>query len=285
MHWRGNFIQARVGRGYCKAMRARGAGMRVAEAMKQRAVGAGCRMREVRQILRINRSLRVATATAVISFTMLVLLYLCFAPRAPHGVFTVSALGKGEGFLSLCEHESFDRPTANLVGGGSVGLDNISAAWLPANIDEGEGSHSGKDYFAYSFYLRNVRESSCLLTERLVISEETQSAADALRVRVFRDGVPATYARNAAAGGAEPGTIAFHDASTVLNRTAEFAAGQSARYTVVAWFEGDDPQCVDSILGGNVQLAMVFSAQAVEEGASGPPLKEKEAKPAAAPSR
>ena len=31
------------------------------------------------------------------------------------------------------------------------------------------------------------------------------------------------------------------------------------KYTVVIWLEGDDPDCVDDILGGHVELNMKFS--------------------------
>ena len=37
------------------------------------------------------------------------------------------------------------------------------------------------------------------------------------------------------------------------------------KYTVVAWLEGEDPQCVDDILGGYVEMNMVFTVIEEEE--------------------
>ena len=41
----------------------------------------------------------------------------------------------------------------------------------------------------------------------------------------------------------------------------EIADGEVDKYTVVIWYEGEDPECVDSILGGWVELYMTFSYQ------------------------
>ena len=47
----------------------------------------------------------------------------------------------------------------------------------------------------------------------------------------------------------------------VLNNTAEppLEPGQVIKYTVVIWLEGQDEQCVDDILGGQVKLAVEFA--------------------------
>ena len=37
-----------------------------------------------------------------------------------------------------------------------------------------------------------------------------------------------------------------------------FASGDVAKITVVIWLEGDDPDCVDDILGGQLKIDMVM---------------------------
>ena len=37
-----------------------------------------------------------------------------------------------------------------------------------------------------------------------------------------------------------------------------FAPGDVAKITVVIWLEGDDPDCVDDILGGQLKIDMVM---------------------------
>lgn len=53
----------------------------------------------------------------------------------------------------------------------------------------------------------------------------------------------------------------FADESYVINNVAEPALqpGQIIKYTIVIWLEGQDAQCVDDILGGQVKLAVEFA--------------------------
>jgi hypothetical protein len=56
----------------------------------------------------------------------------------------------------------------------------------------------------------------------------------------------------------------FADYNFVSNRVAaivnnnDFKAGSVEKITVVIWFEGEDPECVDDILEGEVKLSMDF---------------------------
>ena len=56
-------------------------------------------------------------------------------------------------------------------------------------------------------------------------------------------------------------TKSFLDDNNVINNVAEPALqpGQIIKYTIVIWLEGQDEQCVDDILGGQVKLAVEFA--------------------------
>ena len=41
--------------------------------------------------------------------------------------------------------------------------------------------------------------------------------------------------------------------------------GNVDKYTVVIWMEGDDPECVDKIIGGSVQFSMTIDADYEDE--------------------
>ena len=59
---------------------------------------------------------------------------------------------------------------------------------------------------------------------------------------------------------AEPDTTAFFSKVTVMQATQEeFQPGDVMKFTVVIWLEGNDPDCVDSIIGGIMKLEMKFS--------------------------
>ena len=44
-----------------------------------------------------------------------------------------------------------------------------------------------------------------------------------------------------------------------------FLVGNVDRYTIVIWMEGDDPECVDAIIGGSVEFSMHIDADYDDE--------------------
>jgi len=55
-------------------------------------------------------------------------------------------------------------------------------------------------------------------------------------------------------------TIPFVSEDTVCSKERlDIKPGEVDKYTVIVWLEGEDPDCVDSILGGHIELAMKLS--------------------------
>ena len=62
-------------------------------------------------------------------------------------------------------------------------------------------------------------------------------------------------------GGTEDGCENFLSDKLVCQyENKEFLVGNVDRYTIVIWMEGDDPDCVDEIIGGSVQFSMSIDA-------------------------
>ena len=74
------------------------------------------------------------------------------------------------------------------------------------------------------------------------------------------------YAKaNPLTGEAEKGTILFYEnARPVLENRANFKPGDIDKMTVVIWLEGDDPECVDNILGGEIKISMNITDEHIE---------------------
>ena len=80
---------------------------------------------------------------------------------------------------------------------------NITYNWLPATLDlEAEGQHNGRNYLAYTFYLRNQSLSDSNPTKEAVKVKSTmkavraaRSADEAVRIMIYRNGVPTIYAK------------------------------------------------------------------------------------------
>ena len=79
------------------------------------------------------------------------------------------------------------------------------------------------------------------------------------------------YPRTDGGEGPEPGTTAFMSRTTIVKDTIyDLAPGESTKFTIVMWLEGDDPDCIDKILGGEMKIDMkldVLRSESSEEEA------------------
>ena len=138
-------------------------------------------------------------------------------------------------------------------------VDNISINWLPADIDsQGEGTHNGPNYIAYTFYLENKGADSINYWYKIVVDDVVKNVDEAIRVMIYRNGEREVYSKkNSRTGEAEAGTIAFKDDITVTEQQRTgFNPGDIDRFTIVIWVEGDDPDCVDALIGGMMKMHM-----------------------------
>lgn len=239
---------------------------------------------------------------AIILLILLLLLGISFCATTilnRAGRFTVSLTPNDYG-IQISATKDFSEPTLNLYAGAVENMDNITKDWLlntdlrfpndPVykkfeDIDQVWGEHSGTNYLAYTFGVRNASPQekddetppavNYKVTLKLVSAMD--DADEAIRVAVFRNGKCTIYAKapiqyiggkkqaNAATGayiranGVEKAFAdkSFVSDSVVMEETVEkFEAGKVDRYTVVVWLEGEDPECVNDIMGGEAKLAM-----------------------------
>lgn len=160
--------------------------------------------------------------------------------------------------LMLSDTSDFSDPKARLKAQAVANATNISIEDLPENLDEIDGSHNGKDYMAYTFYVRNGGREDIDYYTNILIEMEAKGVSEAVRVAVYdENGKRTVYAKLAANGKPEPGTVPFVDDKIVMEHYVKnFVVNDVDKYTVVTWLEGDDPECVDSIIGGMIRLSM-----------------------------
>ena len=204
----------------------------------------------------------------VCSLVTVLLIFLCAAMLFNEtGSFTISFIprdGDGRAQISLSESADFSAPTVKLDADGGVRMTNISGDWLPAGLDGVDGSHNGENYIAYTFYARNTGDDACVLKEEFRIESCVKGADEAIRIRIYKNGKAQTYAKMSAEGTPEFGTKAFEsDEVAYSNTTERFESGDTIKYTLVIWLEGDDPECLDNIKGGNVKMSMNFTVEEI----------------------
>lgn len=223
---------------------------------------------------------------AIILAALLLLMgigYACTAVINSAGRFTVSLNGNLYG-IQLADNEKFDKPTLQLYGSPIEGMDNITKQWILnkdgqlgddpvyedfAEIDKVYGDHNGTNYLAYTFAVRNAGEAAkgedatVDYRAQLEILTAYKGAEHAIRAMVFINGKPTTYAMPQKGTEDKLESFAaeknFISDSVIMeyNRTG-FEVDDSDRYTVVVWLEGEDPECVNEIMGGEVKLKMTL---------------------------
>lgn len=146
-------------------------------------------------------------------------------------------------------------------------MDNISIKWLPDNLNEvGTGSHNGDNYIAYTFYVINVGEETVDYWYEIDIDDTIKNVDEAARIMIYRNGTPTVYAKKSKiTGESEPDTKKFtSEKIAVLEHRENFKPNTKDRYTVVLWIEGDDPECKNDLLGGEIKLHMDFTEEHIE---------------------
>ena len=168
--------------------------------------------------------------------------------------------------ISIADNGDFDGATARLTASTVEDATNISIDDLPEDIDNLDGSHNGKNYMAYTYYVRNAGKEDLGYKASITLDSCAKGAEKAVRVAVWRNGERVVYAAPATDGGEENGCKNFKSNDVVCTYTEKkFLVGNVDRYTIVIWMEGDDPECVDSIIGGSVEFSMKIDADYKDE--------------------
>ena len=163
--------------------------------------------------------------------------------------------------LTLSETRDMAHNNSHLNAKISEEMTNIAGETIPDNVDMIDGEHNGRNYIAYTFYLQNAGEVEVSYDYQVNLSNVTQSLDEAIRVRLYVDGAPTTYAKTRSdGGGAERGTTEFYSANVIAkDRVDNFAPGEITKFTVVIWIEGSDPDCIDWLIGGKLKVDMIMS--------------------------
>lgn len=168
--------------------------------------------------------------------------------------------------VAIADNGDFNNATARLAADALDNGTNIAAEDLPDNLDDIDGSHNGKNYVAYTFYIRNAGKTDLGYSAKLKVVSASKGVEKAARVRVYRNGKSTTYAAAAANGNPEPSTEPFasKDVVTTISHK-NFRVGDVDKYTVVIWLDGDDPECVDKIIGGAVEFGFDFDSSETDD--------------------
>jgi hypothetical protein len=170
--------------------------------------------------------------------------------------------GKG---ISLSTNYDFTNPTTRLETRALERADNITYTDIPDDVEYRDDNNNDVrgNYFAFSFYLKNSGREVIDYIADIRIDDINKGVDSAIRVMIVKDyGERKIYAKpqeEGDIGAPEPGTLPFYNKTTIFyEEVKNFTVGSVTRYSIVLWLEGNDPQCVDNILGGGIKMSMHF---------------------------
>ena len=217
------------------------------------------------EVKKRERGIKVLKLALLLCLLFLVTIYFILRLMYTNGAFTVSLdqnFAKKTGIILFENLETMESKRV-LEAEKPEFMDNISINWLPSNInDRAEGSHNGENFIAYTFYIHNQGSSTIHYWYAILIDDVIRNVDEAIRVMIYQNGERTVYAKQSPGGGAENGTTPFHSEEFVmLEQRREFREGETDKYTIVIWVEGDDPQCKDPLIGGEMKMHMEITEE------------------------
>lgn len=214
-----------------------------------------------------------------------------------------------DGFY-LSEIPNFDERLITLHAVAKEDATNISIYNIEEDVMDIDGVHHGADYFAYTFYVKNLTGETKDYRYTLFIRHQTKGIEEASWIMLFHNGEQEVFAKESAEGTPEVqysdyefpfieyarnpkeqqtlltgsqldkipqdavdrlglkglkgvyqfNTVPFASSRTICTGLREdFEHDGMDKFTVVIWLEGEDPECIDKIIGGELELAMSFT--------------------------
>ncbi len=212
--------------------------------------------------------------TTIVLIVLVVLLLLLFAIlslvyRGGDFVITLDPNFSLQSGIKMYDDGELKDNKIKLYAKGIDFMDNISINWLPDDLDKQPGgSHNGENYIAYTYFIENTGEKNVDYWYEVNILDVIRNVDDAVRIMIFRNGEKTVYAKkNALTKKEEPGTVSFYDEKTpVLEQRKDIKPGEMDKYTIVMWLEGDDPDCLDNLIGGELKVNIRITESHTKRG-------------------
>ena len=84
--------------------------------------------------------------------------------------------------VSIADTGDFKGATARLTASTVKDATNISIDDIPEDVDDIEGGHNGKNYMAYTYYLRNAGKEDLGYVASITLDSCSKGAEEAVRV-------------------------------------------------------------------------------------------------------
>ncbi len=220
---------------------------------------------------RRKKRVKIAKISLIALLSTFVIIYIILGVIYKGGRFTVTldpnfSLESG---ITLYESLNNRSKTNKLYAADIDFMDNIAFEWIPATVDteSNGGAHNGDNYIAYTFYLANEGPEILHYWQEIYIDDVIKNVDEAVRIVVFQNGERTIYAKkNHLTNTTEPNTEEFYSEDLPVLRSREnFKPGDIDKYTIVIFIEGNDPDCVNELLGGEIKMHMDIREEHIDQ--------------------
>ena len=217
-----------------------------------------------------DRKIKVIKTGLLMMLIFLIIIYFLLRIVYETGYFTVSLdpnFAKKSG-LVMYESKENKEEKKILKATKVEFMDNISVKWLPSNLNnEADGSHNGDNYLAYTFYLENKGSDPINYWYSILIDEVIKNVDRAIRVMIYKNDEKKIYAEaNRKTGEPEEGTEKFvSNTEVALENRKNMQPGEIDKFTIIVYLEGDDPECDDSLIGGEMKMHMDITEEHIKQ--------------------
>lgn len=229
------------------------------------------------KVKRRRKAAKIIKRSLLLLLVFLIVLYVILDVIYSEGRFTVTLDSNKtlESGLAIFDSTNNSHGKRKLEAEPIKFMDNISYKWIPADVNKSaEGSHNGKNYIAYTFFVENQGNEVLDYTYEVIVDDVIKNVDEAIRIRIYRNDDYVTYAKRNHLDNkpetkpfeTEPFTDIKESPNTIIYEKVEGLKPEDMdRITVVIWLEGDDPDCTDPLIGGELKMHMVITEVHIEQ--------------------
>ena len=221
------------------------------------------------KIKKREQRIKILKITILLILLFFILLYFILRVVFELGDFTVSLDPQLQEKSGLVMYEKLsEKQNKKILKAEKLEyMNNICVKWLPENLTEAEGSHNGENYLAYTFYLENQGVDPINYWYKVVSDDVIKNVDKAIRIMIIRNDEKIIYAKaNETTGeaeivGDEITTKFYNDKELILKQRENMQPGEIDKFTIVIFLEGDDPDCTDELIGGEMKMHMEITEE------------------------
>lgn len=215
---------------------------------------------------------RISTVAIIVLsiVTIIIILLTIYGLNVGNFVITVPS---GRNGLALSETADFPDPKSMLSATGMRDQREATYSWLPvSDLAEKDGSNNdpARRWIAYSFYVKNAGKDTINYEYSINITSVSKKVDSAIRVLIKHQDYEDVYAKWQEFPAENQGleeiypleikNINFLSTTEICRKKeSQFAPQEIRKFLVIIWLEGNDPECTDNIMGGNLKMEMTIN--------------------------